>query len=181
MRAIFAHGAFDRQAAAQAAIALAAYGVGLPAMVLVRITAASFYARHDTGTPARATVTSIASNIAIKCGLVLGLGWGIGGIALGTAIGAWVNVGMLVWFSKRAGHLTIQPILRRALLPILLAALLAGAGALGGVLLLEHQLLPISFHGMWRDIASLGLATALGVAGYGFAVLVFRRRLPLGR
>ncbi len=181
MRAIFAHGAFDRQAAAQAAVALAAYGVGLPAMVLVRIAAASFYARQDTGTPARATVTSIAANIAIKCALVLGLGWGIGGIALGTALGAWVNVAMLVWFSKRAGYLTIQPILRRALLPIFLAALMVGAGAIAGVALVEHRLLPLGLSGGWSDIASLGFAAVLSAAGYGVVVLVFRRRLPLSR
>ena len=46
-------------AATLAALALAAYGAGLPAMALVRIVASTFYARHDTLTPARATVTAI--------------------------------------------------------------------------------------------------------------------------
>ena len=182
-RAIFAHGAFDRQAAAQTAMALAAYGVGLPAMVLVRITAASFYARQETATPARATVTSILSNIAIKAALVLGFGWGIAGIALGTALGAWVNVAMLVWFSKRAGYLNIVPSFRQALLPIVLAALMAGAGAVGGVLLIEHHVLVLGlfFTGFWRDLATLGLAMVLSGIGYGAVLLVFRRRLPLSR
>ena len=55
---------------AYAAIALAAYGVGLPAFALVRIVASTFYARHDTATPARITVFAMLCNIALKVVLV---------------------------------------------------------------------------------------------------------------
>src|SRR5690242_11674163 len=79
MRAIFAHGAFDKSAAALAAVALAAYGVGLPAFALVRIVASTFYARHDTVTPMHATVTAMACNIALKVVLVWGFDLGIAG------------------------------------------------------------------------------------------------------
>ncbi len=96
MRAVFVHGVFDRHAADLAAIALMAYGVGLPAMALVRPLQSTFYARHDTATPARTTLVAMACNIAIKLVLVLGLGWGIAGVALGTALGAWINVALLV-------------------------------------------------------------------------------------
>ena len=47
-----------RHAARCPPLALMAYGVGFPAMALVRIVASTFYARHDTMTPARATVTA---------------------------------------------------------------------------------------------------------------------------
>ncbi len=183
MRAIFAHGAFDSKAAALSAGALAAYGVGLPAMVLVRITAASFYARHDTATPARCTVTSIFCNIAVKVLLVFGLGWGIAGIALGTALGAWVNVGALIWLSRRAGHLHILPSFRKAVLPCVLSALAAGAGAVIGVVLIEDHGMPLGpfAHGFLRDAATLGLAGLLGGGGYGVVVLAFRRYLPISR
>ena len=93
MRAVFAHGAFNAHAASLAALALAAYGAGLPAMALVRIVASTFYARHDTMTPARATVTAIVANIALKVLFVWGLHLGVAGVALGTALGAWINVG----------------------------------------------------------------------------------------
>lgn len=179
MRAIFAHGAFNREAAASAAVALVAYGVGLPAMVLVRITASTFYARHDTATPARATVTSIACNIAIKLVLVLGFKWGIAGIALGTALGAWVNVGMLAWYGRRKGLLVIQPSFRRALVPILLAAVAAGAGAWGGVALVDWGV-QLHSHTV-RDLLSLVAAGVVGGVAYGAVVLVFRRRLPFSR
>ncbi len=177
MRAIFAHGAFNREAASQAAIALMAYGVGLPAMVLVRITASTFYARHDTATPARCTVSSIAANIAVKIVLVLGFGLGIEGIALGTALGAWVNVGMLGWYGWRKGLLKFQPIFRRALVPIVLAAVAAGAGAWGGA----HLVGSAHFHGSLNDLLSLAVAGVLAAIGYGAVVLAFRRRLPITR
>jgi putative peptidoglycan lipid II flippase len=86
MRAIFAHGAFDKTPPSSRRSALAAYGVGLPAMALVRIVASTFYARHDTMTPARVTVTAIAVNIALKIVFVWGFHLGIAGIALGTAL-----------------------------------------------------------------------------------------------
>lgn len=187
MRAIFAHGAFNREAAELSAVALAAYGVGLPAMVLVRIVAATFYARHDTATPARATVTSIASNIAIKLVLVFGFHMGIAGIALGTAVGAWVNVGALTWFSRRRGFLAVLPAFRKAFGPILLAALMAGIGSWAGVVLagggdVDAMLRALGLsHGTFHDLVSLGLAGLLGCAGYGLTVLVFRSRLPIAR
>lgn len=178
MRAIFAHGAFNREAANAAGIALMAYGLGLPAMVLVRIAAATFYARHDTATPARATVTSILCNIAIKIALVLGLNWGIEGIALGTAAGAWINVAILTWYGRRSGLLTIQPQFRRALMPIFLATALTGLGAWGGTKAIGL----VAIHSdKLHDLAALGAATMLGLIGYGLVVLVFRRRLPLAR
>src|SRR4051812_9982329 len=73
MRAYLAHGAFDHGAASVAAMALAVYGVGLPAMALVRIVASIFYARHDTATPMRATVIAMTCNIALKVVFVWGL------------------------------------------------------------------------------------------------------------
>ncbi|GAA0539823.1 putative peptidoglycan lipid II flippase [Rhizomicrobium palustre] len=180
VRAILSHGAFDAKAAAQTALVLAAYGLGLPAMVLIRIVAASFYARGETGTPAKATMTSIAANMAVKFITVMGLGWGVAGLALGTAIGAWVNVGLLLWFSRRAEYLHILPQLRRAVGPCILAAVLAGAGAYLGVMLVE----PLGLAHLakfWRDLATLGLAMLLSAICYGAAVLAFRRYLPLRR
>ena len=62
--------------------------------------------------------------------LVWGFHLGVAGIALGTAFGAWVNVGMLVWLGRRrdllADRVDISP---RALPAILLAAVATGGGA----------------------------------------------------
>src|SRR5579862_1769661 len=133
IRAIFAHGAFDKSAAALSAIALTTYGVGLPAMALTRIFQATFYARHDTATPARVTVTAIAVNIALKFLLVWGFHLGIAGIALGTSFGAWTNVGLLVLTGHRRGLLHLNASFWRSLAPSVVAAIATGAAAYAAV------------------------------------------------
>ncbi|MCP5410696.1 MAG: murein biosynthesis integral membrane protein MurJ [Alphaproteobacteria bacterium] len=169
MRAIFAHGAFDQGAATLAAQVLAAYGLGLPAMALLRIVSSTFYARHDTVTPMRATVIAMTCNIALKFVLVWGLGIGVAGIALSTAFGAWINVGMLTWYGRSRALLAIETVFIRALPVALLAALACGAGAWIGVDL-------VGKHG---DIPALAAAIAIAALFYGAVLAVFRKSLPL--
>ncbi len=177
MRGLFAHGAFDAGAASLSAEALAAYGAGLPAMALVRIIASTFYARHDTATPARATVTALVSNILLKVLFVWGLHWGVAGIALGTSIGAWINVAILTWFGHSRALLAIEKEFQRALLPALVAAVAAAVGAWCGV----QGANALFAHGRFADLIMLGSAMICGAAAYSAVVLMFRRALPLGR
>ena len=88
---------------------------GLPAMALVRIVASTFYARHDTATPVRATVIAMACNIALKVFFVWGLHLGVAGMALGTALGAWINVALLTWLGRSRALLAIERQFLRAL------------------------------------------------------------------
>ncbi len=64
--ALFERGAFDARATATTAAVLAAYAVGLPAIVGIRSMVASFHARSDTKTPLYASLTAIAVNLVIK-------------------------------------------------------------------------------------------------------------------
>jgi putative peptidoglycan lipid II flippase len=169
IRAVFLHGAFNAQAAQQAGWALMAYGAGLPAMAMLRIVQATFYARHDTLTPARSTVIALVSNIALKVIFVWGMHLGVAGLALGTALGAWTNVAVLTWTGRSRALLAIESQFLRALPASLLAALACGAGAWGGAALLHG-------HG---DVAALAAAMAGAALCYGGAVLALRARLPL--
>ncbi|HEY2009335.1 MAG TPA: murein biosynthesis integral membrane protein MurJ [Rhizomicrobium sp.] len=171
MRAYLAHGAFNKGAAALAAAALAAYGAGLPAMAMLRIVQSTFYARHDTMTPVRATVAAIACNIALKFLLVWGAGLGVAGIAAGTAAGAWINVALLTWLGRSRDLLSIERQFLHALPASLLAALATGAGAWAGANLLRG-------HG---DVMALVAAIIGAGLGYGATLLVFRERLPIRR
>jgi putative peptidoglycan lipid II flippase len=174
MRAIFAHGAFDKSAAELSAIALATYGVGLPAFALVRIVQSTFYARHDTATPVRVTMTAIAANIALKIVFVWGLHLGIAGIALGTSLGAWINVGLLAFLGHRRGLLRLSKDFRRSLVPAFLAGGATAGAALGAVKLGGHLL-----HA--GQVVLFALAIVASAIVYGAVVLLFRSRLPLGR
>ena len=66
MRALFARGAFTAADAAAAGATLAAYAIGLIPFVLIRSTVATFYARKDTATPVKASLTGVAVNIVLK-------------------------------------------------------------------------------------------------------------------
>lgn len=176
MRAVFAHGAFNAQAASLAALALMAYGVGLPAMALIRIVASTFYARHDTATPMRATLIAFVVNIALKFALVWHFQMGVAGLALGTALGAWINVLLLTWMGRSRALLAIETLFLRAMPPALLAAVMAGAGAWLGARLGE-AIMP----GLYADEAGLLAALVCAGLGYGATVMALRSRLPLGR
>jgi len=171
IRAVFLHGAFAPGAAQLASVALMAYGAGLPAMAMLRIVQATFYARHDTLTPARSTVIALISNVMLKLVFVWGFNLGVAGLALGTALGAWINVALLTFTGRSRALIAIEAQFLRAFPASLLAAIACGAGAWIGALLLRNQ----------GDVAALAGAMALAALGYGGSVLVMRHRLPLRR
>jgi putative peptidoglycan lipid II flippase len=120
--ALFQRGAFDTEAAERAGAVLAAYAVGLPAVVLIRTAVASFYAREDTTTPLIASLVAVAVNVVLK--LILTGPYGVVGLALGTAFGAWVNFGLLVLLAYRRDWTAPSGVLGRAVLAIALASAL---------------------------------------------------------
>jgi len=177
MRALFAHGAFSISAADISAAALSAYGVGLPAFVLVRVVAATFYSRGDTATPVRATILAVAVNIGMKIVLVWGFHLGAVGVALGTSLGSWANVSLLLWLALRRDLLTVESHFMRALPAILLGAAATGAAALLGVMVADSHLQPMHF----RKELLLAAALLPAAVAYGLVAFGFRRVLPLGR
>jgi putative peptidoglycan lipid II flippase len=97
IRAVFQRGAFNEQAAAEAAQVLAAYGVGLISAVCIRSVVASFHARGDTKTPMVISLIAVALNVTLK--IVLVDSQGVMGLALATALGATLNLALLVWLA----------------------------------------------------------------------------------
>jgi putative peptidoglycan lipid II flippase len=177
MRGFFAHGAFHLAAALVSAHALMAYGVGLPAFVLLRIVQPTFYARGDTVTPVRATIASVVFNIAVKFLLVWGFHFGAVGIALGTSLGAWLNVAVLIWLAQSRDLIRVDANLTRSLAPTFFAAIATGVFAFAGAQL-AHAL---THPGLLRDETMLAAAILAGGAAYGAVAMVFRGALPLGR
>ena len=103
MHAVFVRGRFTLEEAHAAARVLGAYDVGLLAIVLIASARASFQARGDTTTPMVASLTAVALNVGLK--LVLYKPYGAPGLAFATAIGAWINFGILVALALRAGFM----------------------------------------------------------------------------
>ena len=164
---LFERGAFDAEASRATALALAAFALGVPAYILVKILQPAFFAREDTSRPLHATLAAMAANIA----LALALFWVLGhvGIALATALAAWLNVGLLGLWLRRAGYLRLDARSRRRLPRIALAS--AGMGA--GLLAARHWGLAGWFSaGPEWGVPGLALLVFGGIAAYtGLSVL----------
>jgi putative peptidoglycan lipid II flippase len=141
---------------------LAAYGLALPAVVLVRSAVASFYARQDTKTPLWASLTAILVNVVLK--LWLTGPYGVTGLALATAVSQWVNLLILVVLAKRRGWTAPGRTLGLTVLGVGLACLaLAGVAVYGQGL--AEALVPTLPHG--REIAVLAVLGLAGTVVYG--------------
>jgi putative peptidoglycan lipid II flippase len=167
MRAMFARGAFSKADAAAAGATLAAYAVGLIPFVLIRSAVATFYARKNTATPVKAALTGVAVNVALKIALVGSLAQI--GLALATAVGAWVNLLLVIGFAARAGYVEVgRP---------LLASL--GKFLIAGILLAVTLWFTARFASMqfadWRalrDEMTLGVLVVAGAVVYAVVIMV---------
>jgi len=166
MRALFMHGAFTAADALASGRTLAAYGFGLLPFVLIRSTVATFFARGDTATPVKAALIAAAVNIAFKI-LLMGPLAQVG-LALATSIGAWINLGLVVWFAHRAGHDRIDERLRQSALKLAAAGL-----AMAAVLWLGQAPLARAFAGWhrWQDLATLLTLGTVASVVYGAIVI----------
>ena len=176
MRALFVRGNFGVDAADQAAFALSAYGIGLPAFVLLRCVTPSFYARGDTATPVRATLVSVAANIGMKFLFVMGLDLGVFGLAVATSLAAWINLGVLTYLARRRAVLVATPELKRGLFPVFAAAIAAGIGFFAGDAVSQNLIGP---SGGFRELISFVIAGTAGATAFALVVISFRRNLPL--
>jgi putative peptidoglycan lipid II flippase len=155
--ALFQRGAFGPAETDATAAALAAYALGLPAYVLVKVLTPGFFARQDTKTPVKIAVTALLTNI----GLILVL---IGplahvGIALATTLSNWLNAGLLYRRLHATDLIRPDPRLRRRVPRILLAGAAMALGLWGLAPLLGF--LP----------ETLALAALVGAGGAGFLLL----------
>lgn len=168
---LYQRGAFGADDAANTALALAAYGLGLPAFVLQKVLQPLYYAREDTRRPFNYAVVSMLVNAGFAVGLLPVIGFLAA--ALGTTVSAWVMVWQLWHGSRRMGEAASLDDRFRARMPrIMLAAM-----AMGGVLwLVAVALGPALGTAGWRYPA-LAALVAVGVISYfglGMAIGAFR-------
>src|SRR5271170_4001088 len=167
MRAMFARGAFTKGDAAAAGATLSAYAVGLIPFVLIRSAVATFYARRDTATPVKAALIGVAVNVALKIALVGSLAQV--GLAFATAVGAWINLSLVIAFAVRAGYLQLDAALMRST-----AKFVAAGVVLGAALWLTAHFFASYMSGlsMLRDEAAFLLLIVVGAIVYAGAILL---------
>lgn len=162
---LFEHGAFTATATAETYPALMAYGIGLPAFVLIKVLAPGFFANHDTKTPFKIAAVCMAVNLLLNLALVGPMAHV--GLALATSIAGWLNVAMMAYTLHRRGYLQPDDMLRYRMSRIILAS-----GIMAAVLCAAWLLTaPLFLHGLpVRGIVLAGLI-GIGLATYGGLML----------
>ncbi|TMJ64002.1 MAG: murein biosynthesis integral membrane protein MurJ [Alphaproteobacteria bacterium] len=166
-RAMFARGAFSKADAAAAGATLAAYAIGLIPFVLIRSAVATFYARKDTATPVKAALIGVAVNVALKIALVGSLAQV--GLALATAVGAWVNLLLVTGFAARAGYLDLDRALVRIMMKFLVSGVALAAALWLTARLAVSQLAELS---ALRDETALLVLIIIGTIAYTGSILL---------
>jgi len=178
---LFHYGEFTAMDVEMAALALAAYCLGLPAFIGVKILAPAYYARQDTTTPVRIGIIALVANMLLNALLVVAIAaWLAGGdfsdgllatlavhpgvhvgLALASSGSAWLNAGLL-WRGLNRDRLMPRLAWRR------IGAVLGGAA--GMVALIEFALVPDTAvwlqHGVFWRIGMLSAIIAAGAAVY---------------
>ena len=164
---MFERGQTGADDVAAIALAVAIYGLGLPAFVLQKVVQPQYFARGDTKRPFYFAVVAMLINAGIAVGLAPIVGWIAP--ALGTTIAGWAMLGLLYWGLGGMGD-TVQVDARyRQRLPRIVAASLA----MGAVLWIAAILLkPALGTDYIRYIALLGLI-GLGAVSYFGAAQMF--------
>lgn len=169
---LYQRGAFGPQDTANTALALAAYGLGLPAFVLQKVLQPLFYAREDTRRPFHYAVTAMVVNAALAIGLMPIFGFVAAAIA--TTASGWIMAAQL-WRGSRAmgPEAAFDSRLTSRLWRIVVSALFMGVVLWLGSLILAPMLGA-------RGLRVAGLALLIGAGiiayfGFGFAIGAFHR------
>ncbi|SDO26668.1 murein biosynthesis integral membrane protein MurJ [Vreelandella arcis] len=161
---LFHYGAMTDTDIQMAAMSLRAYAFGLVAFMLIKVLAPGFFARQNTVTPVKVGIFAMVANMVFNLILIWPLAHA--GLALATALSAFLNAGLLGYLLRKEGVLVFQPGWRR------FAVQLLGGSTLMCVALYViapewTQWLAMS---LWQRVAWVSGLVALG-AGLYFAWL----------
>lgn len=168
---LFERGAFGREDAINTALALAVYGLGLPAFVLHKVLQPLYFAREDTRSPFRYALNSMVVNLVIAVGLVPFIGFIAA--AWGTTLAGWAMVWQL-WRGARSMGPAARPDarMRDRFWRIVLASAFMGLTLWLAAWALEPML-----YGPGRSLALLMLVMAGIVSYFGLGALIGAFRL----
>ncbi|MEJ2041853.1 MAG: murein biosynthesis integral membrane protein MurJ [Reinekea sp.] len=168
---LFDNGEFGSTDVLMSAKSLAAYALGLPAFMLIKILAPAFFARQDTRTPVKTGVQAMMWNMVFNLLLIVPLQHV--GLALATSMSAWINAGLLAWHLRQERHLPGQALLGKSIIQVLVATIVM-ALVLMFMVQLSAFTMPVDLFG--RVLVVFGLVLA-GLFSYGLALFVSGVRL----
>lgn len=123
---LFHYGAMTDHDVIMAARSLRAYALGLLAFMLIKVLAPGYFARQDTKTPVKIGIVAMFANMVMNLALIVPLAHA--GLALATALSAFLNAGLLGLGLRRQGVLRFQPGWGRYAVQVVGGCLVMGAG-----------------------------------------------------
>jgi len=118
---LFERGAFLAEDTLYTAQVLSIFSLGLPAYILIKILVTCFFAREDTKTPLYVAVVSVIINVVLSLLLISTMREM--GIALATAISAWVNAFLLFIILQSKKNLILDAIFLKNSFKIIISVL----------------------------------------------------------
>lgn len=168
--ALFKSGQFTLEDSRQTGMALAAFALGTPAYILLRVLQPGYFARENTRTPMNFTIVSAVTNMVLCVPLFFLLKHV--GCALATSIAGWVNVILLAAGLHRLGFLKMPEGFGSRLLRMIIAAGVMAVAVWWGAQLTERWL--------FVDSRVLRLSVLGGIVAGGAAIyflLIFALRV----
>ncbi len=157
---------FSSEATLQTSLTLAAYAAGLPAYVLAKVFVPGYFARGDTKTPLKFAVVALIINVSLN--LILMQYFAHVGLAIATAISAWINVLMLGGGLIKKGHYQFKMALIIRLLKYILCSIIMG------LVIWQIRILvaPMIGGGALSQIAGLLILVIGGIGSYLAAIFI---------
>lgn len=163
---LFQRGEFERADAIQTGHALAAFAIGLPGYVLIKILQPGYFAKGDTKNPMKMAIIMVCVNVVVS--LILFPIIGHVGLALATSIAAWVNVFMLWKGLNGFVTLTEETVFK-------LGRMVCASIVMGVVLYFAARGLESWFIGTGTQrIVAMALVVGTGVSAFGALALFLR-------
>lgn len=165
---LFGHGKFDRHSELLSSQCLAAYAIGLPSFVMIKVLQPGFYARGDRATPMKIAIAAVGFNLCLNLAFMIPLKHM--GPAMASSVAGIANATAMGLVLHRRGLLRADAQLRRVVPRIVCAA-----GLMAAVLWFGRGMLftPFNHHGISRYLG-LGLLVSAG------AIVYFAMALALG-
>lgn len=163
IRVLFERGAFQPEQTAITAQVLMAYAIGLPAYIITRVFATTFWAVQDTVTPVKVSIICALLNVVLAIALSFWIG--VVGIALATGIAGWVQLVLLRRKLRGNASVALDERFKRSAPRIIASACIMGAALLGLSHVLHEPLIGTTHERIFALVALVAGGSLIYAAG----------------